>query len=90
MKSCPLCNRPFDCEPKGPCWCASVKVQGEISKGLESCICPECLAGKIRDVKIDSQLAPRQGQRPALPFQRGDIDSFLDRLKNKASEKNKT
>ena len=87
MRPCSLCDRLFDCEPKGPCWCESVKAQGKIRKGLESCVCPECLAGKTSDVKIDSQLAPRQGQRPALPFQRGDIDSFLDRLKKQVIRK---
>ena len=64
---CPLCRQPNECQLctpsayKGPCWCATVKIPGELIARVspealnKACICQECVARFHR------------GEQPSLP-----------------------
>lgn len=87
MKTCPLCKELFDCQPKGECWCLEIEHGLKKKEDSSECLCKVCSTEKTRVSKKNTRLAPRSGQRPALPFDRGVARtiSYLDRFNKKPS-----
>tara|TARA_B100000686_G_scaffold307974_1_gene348579 strand:+ start:173 stop:415 length:243 start_codon:yes stop_codon:yes gene_type:complete len=79
LKNCPVCKKSFDCF-SGSCWCDDFSRPPMDS---DVCICRECL---LAMAVSSARLAPRQGQRPALPFQRGGGLGFLKKKGANGSE----
>jgi O-acetyl-ADP-ribose deacetylase len=77
---CPQCGKEFECGAtvgKETCWCFSFP-HISFEKGSDSCLCPECLGKKIRNIQYTSTTK--------LTIYRGDITKLhVDAIVNAAN-----
>lgn len=47
LKTCPNCNRNFECNHSANCWCSSILIQEDIlnflKRNFNDCLCEKCL-----------------------------------------------